>query len=152
MNNYKKPVVLMNEELAEGVYAASGSVVGDCWSLGQKTTQDWNGQAHVYEISAVHTKAVAHFSEALTIKFTFSATITNAWAEGAGNYTVEGIGSNTLTVTRTHHANGEYSGDNVTFKLFVVAGNEAGSKAVSMTSEEFVSCDKHTTPNYNFID
>ena len=28
MEQYKKPLVLMNEELAEGVYAASGAVVG----------------------------------------------------------------------------------------------------------------------------
>lgn len=151
MLTYQKPIVLLNEDLAEGVYAASGSA-GDCWTITQKTTQDWNGQAHVYEIGATHTSAVSHFSEALVVKFVFSSVVTSAWAEGAGNYTVEGIGTTTLTVTRTHHANGEYSGDNVTYKLFVVCTDQAGSQAVSLNSATFVSCDKRGTPNYPDID
>lgn len=145
-NTYKKPLILANEELAEGVYAASGSAASNCWTLGQKTTQDWNGQAHVYEISAVHTKLVGHASDALTIEFTFDKVVTNAWAEGAGNYDVTIEGTKVI-VTRNHHANGDFSGDDVTFKLFIVATDEANSKAISLLSEKFVSCAKKATPN-----
>ena len=35
MNTYKKPVVLLNEELSEGVYAASG----DCYTCSGKVVQ-----------------------------------------------------------------------------------------------------------------
>lgn len=151
-NTYKKPLVLANEELAEGVYAASGSVAGDCWTLSYTEPQKWNGQAHIYEIKAVHTKAVAHMSESLKVEAVFDKTVTNAWCENSYSETVEGVGSNTLIVTRNHHANGEYNGDVVTFKLFVVAGNQASSEALVLKSLSFISCGKTTTPNYDFID
>ena len=71
MEKYVKPVVVVNEDYAEGVYAASGD--GDCWSVWVKGEQDWNGQGyHIYEIAASHSKDVAHISSATTIVVTFS--------------------------------------------------------------------------------
>lgn len=138
MKTYEKPVVLANEELAEGVYAASGA--GDCWTVDWATTQDWNGQAHVFEIKIVHTTAVQHISTATTVVYTFSNSVTKVEAEGAGNYDVSWSG-NTATVVRNHHANGYGSGDVATYKLFVNAADEATSKAIAITSAT-ISCAK----------
>ncbi len=155
MANYEKPVVISNEDNFEGVYAASGDIIGGgdniCWSGTIYTTQDWNGAAHVFEVYLEHSKAVTHFSEACTVQLTFNNVVTKAWAEGAGHYSVSGEGSNTLTVTRTHHANGEYAGDTVTYKVFAVAGDEAMSKSLS-AGLTVVSCDKTGTPNFPDID
>lgn len=146
MNN--KPMILTNDDMAEGIYAASGAI---CWTGSIKTTQDYNGQAHVYEVSLWHTKAVTHFSEACTVRYTFSQPVTNAWAEGSGNYNVDYTGY-VVTVTRIHHANGEYSGDSVTYKLFVNAANQDLTKALGDPKMEILSCEKTGTPNYPNID
>lgn len=149
MANYRKPVAVATTGAAEGVFAASGNAT--CWTVTPRSVQDWNGAAHVFEMALVHTKAVSHFSEACTVDYTFSVPVTNAWAEGAGNYDVTWSG-NTVTVTRHHHANGEYSGDNVTYKVFVVAGDEATTKGASCTSATVLECEKTGTPNYPDID
>ena len=144
----KKPMLLVNDDLAEGVYAASGAI---CWTGSLKTTQDWNGSARVYEVALWHTKAVSHFSEACTVKFIFTQPIVNARAEGDGNYQVDRNG-NEVTVTRIHHANGEYSGDSVTYKLFVNAANEDLTKALGDPKMVILHCEKTGTPNYPNID
>ncbi len=151
MKKYERPDAVVIDEVSEGVYAASGAT---CWKPGIKQTQDWNGQAAVYEISLSHTNKVTHFSESCTIQVYFGGSIiTSAWAEGTGNYEVKDVGSNTLTIKRIHHANGEYSGDEVTYKLFAFAGDEAGTKALTKEpSVTVLACEKTGTPNYPDID
>ena len=63
MKNYEKPMVMVNEGLAEGVYAASG----DCWSL-EAYVADTNG---VIQIDAHHENLEPHNS-AITITITFN--------------------------------------------------------------------------------
>ena len=152
MSEYIKPAVLGNADLAEGVYAASGNK-GPCWTGSVHTTQAWNGNAHVYQVDLTHLNTFSHFSEACTCKFFFDGVVVEAWAEGAGNYDVQGKGSAEITVTRTHHANGEFSGDSVSYKLFAVAADQASTEALSKDPRmEIVSCLKTGTPNYPEID
>lgn len=122
---YKKPMILVNDDMAEGVYAASGST---CWSGTCPSVQNWNGSHHVFEVRIVHTRDVKHISTAVTLTIQFSNTLTDAYAENGWECNVSG---NTVTVTRPSHANAYNSGDNVTFKVWAKAADEATTKALS---------------------
>ena len=130
---YKKPLILVNDDLAEGVYAASGA--GDCWAVSGRSVQDWNGSHNVFEMCAVHSKDAAHNTTQVVYTYTFSAPVTNAYAEGGLDCQYSG---NTVTVTRNLHANGYHSGDNVTFKVWVRAADEATTKAIALTGISYV--------------
>lgn len=137
MKTYERPVVLANEELAEGVYAASGSA-SDCWTITPKSVQDWNGSHHVFEIAIVHSSAVQHISTASTSTLTFSNALTDAYTESNFEASFSG---NTVTVVRASHANAYQSGDNATFKVWVKAADEATTKAITCTGAT-ISCTK----------
>ncbi len=132
MNNYEKPVILVNEGLAEGVYAASGN----CWTANAYSVQDWNGSHHVFEVALAHSTAVEHISNGVTVALSFNAAITDAYSEFPSDYS-----GSTVTVIRTLHANGYNSGDNVTFKVWAKAADEATTKALGVVGCNVVSCD-----------
>ena len=141
MEKYVKPVVVVNEDYAEGVYAASGD--GDCWSVWVKGEQDWTGPDsgnHIFEIAASHSTDVTHISSATTIVVTFSSNITNAYAENGTDYSVSFSG-NTAYITRTLLADAYHDGDEVTYKIFVSTGDEATTKALAVTGLT-ISCEK----------
>lgn len=138
MRGYEKPVVLSNEELAEGIYLASGDGA-TCWTTSARSTQDWNGSHNVFEVSARHQTDVVHISNAVTIVLTFSSTVTDAYSENDWQCSVSG---NVVTVTRPSHANAYNAGDDVTFKVWVTTGDEATTKALSCVSCVPVDCDK----------
>ena len=59
MKNYEKPVVMVNEGLAEGVYTASG-VLATCWTVRYESVQSWDGAEHVFEFKVNHITGVEH--------------------------------------------------------------------------------------------
>ena len=57
MMNYEKPIVLANEDVAEGVYAASGAGVGsDCYTVSAYITQtpEIGNETYCIHMDAVH--------------------------------------------------------------------------------------------------
>ena len=48
MNNYVRPEIIVSDNIAEGVYAASGN--GDCWTIDVTSVQDSNGSHNVFEV------------------------------------------------------------------------------------------------------
>lgn len=136
MKEYVKPVVLENEELMEGVYAASG----DCWDVSAPSTQDWNGNSHEFEVRATHNNDLEHISGQCTVRLVFSNTISNATAE-AETCTWSG---NTVTVTRKSHGNAYLSGDKMSFKVRVACADEASTRSVTCTSVTCTYCDHQT--------
>lgn len=162
MKNYERPVVLLNEELAEGVYAASGvnpenpetpatpapegggnpeptpepepEVTTDCWTVGAESVQDWNGSEHVFEIRCTHSNSVQHISSNTEVVLTFSSPVTGARSE----FPCEFSGS-TVTINRTLHANAYQSGDNMTYKVWVTGSDEATTKGITCTNAT-ISC------------
>lgn len=135
---YNKPMIISNEDMAEGVYVASGSAI--CWSGYAQSVQDWNGSHHVFELRIQHSTEVVHISQGVTIKMPISGgTVIGCYTENNWPCSVEG---NTITVTRPQHANAYNSGDTVTFKVWVQAVDEATTKALSCGALTFVSCDK----------
>lgn len=129
--NYSRPSVMVNETLAEGVYAASGSTEGggDCWTVGVTSVQDWSGDSHVYEVKASHSKEALHITTLVKYTFTFSQPLTSFRSE----FTSYGSG-NTWTVERDCHANGYRSGDEVTFKIWAFTGDQATTASLPAPS------------------
>lgn len=138
MKSYEKPIAVVNDELSEGVYAASGTNNADCWTINSYSVQDWNGSHHVFEVKIVHSDAVKHISTASTSVITFSNTVTDAYSEGNCTATFSG---NTVTVVRTLHANAYQSGDVATYKVWVKSTDEASTKAITCTGSS-ISCTK----------
>ena len=129
MVNYSKPLVLVNEDLAEGVYAASGSST-DCWDIWVDGERDWTGLGHGWRVHAKHKDTMEHISTATTVVLTFSAPIASATAQ---EYSVT-VSGNTVTVVRDRHGNAYQSGDNYDYWLEVNAiGGEAATKALTLT-------------------
>ena len=128
MSNYQKPAVVLNEGLAEGVFAASGDA--ECWTIDPVSVQDWDGARHVFEIRCVHSAAVEHISSAATITLNFNSMVKYAYAEAGFPTTYSG---STVSVVRELHANAYKSGDTMTFKVFVEGNDEGTTRAMACT-------------------
>lgn len=146
MKRYQKPVAIVNEDFSEGVYAASGSA--DCWTVSAKSVQDSNGSHNVFEVTCKHSSDVQHISSASTVTLTFNSPITDAYSESDFTTSVSG---NTVTITRTLHANAYKAGDTVTYKVWVKAANEAMTKGLSVTGTS-ISCTKKVNVQGNGAD
>lgn len=142
MTNYEKPVVVSNDDVFEGVYAASGAGIGggggdatstDCWSVSGRSVQDWNGSHNVFEISAQHSTGVTHITSQVTYVITFSNSLTDAYSEFTSSFS-----GNTVTVVRDLHANGYHSGDTVTFKVWAKGSDEATTKSLAISGISYV--------------
>lgn len=109
MKNYERPVVLVNEEVAEGVYAASGGEVSsDCWTVSVTMDQSDAGGYSTYRVAASHSNDVEHISTKTVVTVVFNGTVTSAEYEG---FDVS-VSGNVVTLTRESHANAYQSGDN----------------------------------------
>ena len=129
MKNYEKPVVMVNEGLAEGVYAASG-----CWTIEVVDANHYDGTWKHFRVKFTHA-AVEHISKSLTIKLTFNHELTGA----TGEFSPSASG-NVVTITREMHANAYNNGDLVNILLQVKAGDEATTKLLECTGSSY-SCD-----------
>lgn len=126
--SFEKPEMKIMKETSEGVFAASGAGSG-CWSISVYSTQaetNW----HTFRVDLRH--AADHSSSATTVTLTFSAAIQSATAQG---YPCS-ISGNTVTVTRSLHANGN---DNANYEVKVVAVDPALTRGLTCTSYS-VSC------------
>ena len=113
MKGYEKPMVMVNDGLSEGVYAASGAAeAADCWTVDPVSVQDWNGSHHVFEIRCVHSTAVQHISSASTVTLNFNNAVTDAYSEFPCSFS-----GTSVTITRELHANAYKSGDTMTVKV-----------------------------------
>jgi hypothetical protein len=140
MVKYEKPVLSMVEGTGEGVYMASGvgSSDANCWTVSGRSVQSWSGVYNVFEISAQHSNEVEHISSNVDYVFTFSAPITAAESEFPCTFS-----GNKVYVSRTLHANAYQSGDSVTFKVMVAAGDQAATELLSITNISW-SCTHQT--------
>lgn len=138
MKNYTKPVVLLNDELAEGVYADSGTLSTDCWTIDPVSVQPWSGSHHVFEIRCSHNANVEHISGKTVVTLTFSSPLTDARSEFPCTFT-----GSTVTVTRTLLADAYKSGDKMTYKVEVSTGDEATTKAITCTGAT-ITCTHET--------
>ena len=146
MSTYKKPVVLMNEDLAEGVYAASG----DCYTCSARVAQrPATGMLnYVIQFDARHSQADHHSTgQVLTITFNKAVNFIECYGNGASY--VSGDGTTTLKISYTYHNN---SNDNIglgDLKVMTVDGSWDGLEVVSTVLECNRDCNQHShLPNY----
>lgn len=139
-NTYKKPVVLMNEELAEGVYAASGSPEGtggaDCYSVTTNIHQRPETGRGDYRIQVNAQHLTSHHGTAQTLVLYFNQPVTYSSSNGK---LASGNNTNTLSIDYTYHNNGV---DNIGLGDVVVVSN-AG---LSITGAKVIcnkKCDQH---------
>lgn len=104
MKNYEKPIVMINEDMAEGVYAASG----DCYTFTADIMQGPDRPAYydnyVIQINGTHNATDGHHSGVRTVKIVFNQDVTYL-SSNAESCT--GSGSKTLYLTYTQY-NGSY--------------------------------------------
>ncbi len=93
MKNYERPVVLATEDLAEGVYAASGAVSTDCWVIDYVNATDNfvdSDMSRGFRVNAHHASIQAgHIPDCVWV-FEFNQPITAASSDSGYVAAVEG--------------------------------------------------------------
>ena len=84
MKKYEKPAVLLNANVAEGIYMASGSG-SRVIASGLTVTQDWKSGG----IATCNVDLSGVNPNKLTVTFTFNANVADGWIDG-GTQTVNG--------------------------------------------------------------
>lgn len=127
MKKYEGLVILENSELAESVYAASGTEGGtdiendtECWTVSVSKDQvvEHEGYAN-FRVQANHPGNVVHISSQSKVVIVFNQTITSAEFEGNG----VSINGCTVTLTRASHGNAYNSADQYNSLLKVYAAD-----------------------------
>ena len=98
MTNYESPVILRTEELAEGVYLASGCYTATAIIL--QTPQDGRGDYRI-QVNGQHN--ADHTKEAQTLTISFSLPVT--YTSSSSGSLVSGSGTNTLVINYNYHQN-----------------------------------------------
>lgn len=136
-NSYKKPVVLMNEELAEGVYAASGNSSG-CFTVDAYIDQvpETGRDYYVIKWDAKHAATDHHSAEQiLTIHFNQTVShYVNPWWTDPNDPYYSGDGTTTLQWKWNYHQN---KSDNIgAAALNVVSAAGLAITGVSLSCDE----------------
>lgn len=100
MKTYEKPCVLVNEELAEGVYAASGCYVAS--SKIHQSPEEGRGN-YCIQLGATHEAADGHHSTMQTFEVTFNQPVEYVSSLAQS---VSGSGSTKLVLSYNYHSNG----------------------------------------------
>ena len=114
MKQYSKPVVSIDNGLAEGVYAASGAGCYKASAYSQQTPQTGRGDYRI-QVNGHHNADHTKESQVLTISFNQNVTYVSG---GAG--LSSGDGTPTLTIRLSYHQNPT---DNIGFGDLVVTSD-----------------------------
>lgn len=99
MSKYVKPVVEIDNGMAEGVYAASGSACYDASAYIHQTPQTGRGDYRI-QVNGKHNADHTKEAQVLTISFNQNVTYVSG---GAG--LISGNGTPTLTISLRYHQN-----------------------------------------------
>ncbi len=94
MKNYEKPVVMVNEGLAEGVYAASGCFLATATMVQAAETGNLN---YTYQVDGQHN--ATHHSTSQTVTFEFAYPVEYV----SGGQYVSGDGTKKITIDFSQH-------------------------------------------------
>ena len=98
MRKYVKPIAVVNSNLAEGVYAASGCYTATAYI---HQTPDGGGQGtYRIQVNGIHNADHTKEAQTLTISFSLPVTYTSS-----GGSLVSGSGTNTLVINYNYHQN-----------------------------------------------
>lgn len=148
MKNYSKPVVLMNEELAEGVYAASGS---DCYTAWGEVIQNpaTGMDNYVVKIHADHNTTTHHSTEQFAlVTFNKPVKYLSCYAT-SGTYLAGGDNTNTLVIGLYYHKNAVEPFEFADLKVMTVDGSRTGLTVEKVEVRCNYDCNQHSyLPNY----
>ncbi len=99
MKSYQKPIVLLNSDLSEGVYTASGDI-GGSYTLAEGGTDTGS---KLYSLSL--TNASGENVDSVTVTLTTYGNITAIYGDKDGIVCVNN-GNGTVTVSFNNHGNG----------------------------------------------
>lgn len=125
MKTYSKPVVTIDNGLAEGVYAASGCLVG---YIDNEQYEGGMGNKYRFRVNYTHqTTDHGNTAQTIVVKLSAPANVVDGNAQG---FTVNGSGTDTLTFVRTSSMNDSGS-DQASFNVVVqpVTGDASSLKA-----------------------
>ncbi len=133
MKIYERPIVLANEELAEGVYAASGAAAGgDCYTVTANIHQTPEGGREDYRIQVNAQHNATHHSTAQELTISFNQPVNYSFCNGNGASLKSGDGTATLVISLSYHNNDT---DNIGFgDLAVTSGPGLAITSVAMSS------------------
>ncbi len=132
MKNYEKPVVLVNDEIAEGVYMASG----DCYTVTYKIHQAPQMGRINYRIQFDARHDADHHSTQQTLKITFNQPVD---FDSCNGICTSGSGTNTLLIDFVYHNNNT---DNIGLGELSVLANE-GLDVTSVVLYCNKTCEAH---------
>lgn len=138
MKTYERPIVLVNEELAEGVYAASGAG-SDCYTVTayiHQTPETGRGDFRI-QVDAKHAAGDGHHSGQQTLVLYFNQNVTY---KGSNGTLAGGDGTSSISINYTYHNNGN---DNIGLGDVIVE-SDAG---LSVTGAQVIcnhDCGQHT--------
>jgi hypothetical protein len=124
MEGYASPIVLQNEEIAEGIFAASGS---SCYNVTGYSLQgpETGRENYVIQINAVHNADHTANSQVLTISFNQPVN------HVSGGTLQSGDGTSTLQIGYTYHQNPTDNIGNAALTVTSGAGLEITSASLS---------------------
>lgn len=136
MREYKKPVVTVDNGLAEGVYAASGCLVG---RIADESYEGGMGNKYRFAVYYTHqTKDHSNTAQIVVVKLNAPVNVVDGSAQ---NFLQSGNGTNTLTFVRNSSMNNS-GADQGMFNVVVqpVSGDASSLKAtlVSITDSGYI--------------
>ena len=136
MREYKKPVVTVDNGLAEGVYAASGCLVG---RIADESYEGGMGNKYRFAVYYTHqTKDHSNTAQSVVVKLNAPVNVVDGSAQ---NFLQSGNGTNTLTFVRNSFMNNS-GADQGMFNVVVqpVSGDASSLKAtlVSITDSGYI--------------
>ena len=136
MKNYESPVVLQYEDMAEGVYAASGQTEkeDECWTVVIEKVQVIAHECIAkFRVKANHPGTV-HISTKSTVTVVFSKPVESAYFD-AGTTSVNGT---TVVIERESHANAYGVADNYDSNLEIHLASPSDAEEVQVVSSMIV--------------
>ena len=112
MKQYTKPMISIDDGMAEGVYAASGCYTADAYI--HQTPQTGRGDYRI-QVNGQHKSDHTKEAQVLTISFNQNVTY-----ESGGAGLISGDGTTTLKVNLSYHQN---PSDNIGFGDLIVTSN-----------------------------
>lgn len=140
MKNYEKPLVLDNDEIFEGVYAASGADGSDCYAVTAyiHQTPETGREDYRIQVNGVHA-AIGHHSTEQVLTLYFNQPVTYSFCNGANAILVGGDGTEQLKLRYNYHNN---ENDNIGLGDVVVTSGD-GLAVTGAKLECNYTCEQH---------
>ena len=141
MKTYVKPIVLVNEELAEGVYAASGIADGgdeDCYTVSAyiHQTPETGREDYRIQVNGVHAAGNGHHSGVQVLTLFFNQDVNYVDSNGDLD---SGDGSSSISIRYSYHNNPQ---DNIGLGDVIVTSGEGLAVTEAVLSCNY-NCGQH---------